>query len=104
MGVLIAAGSLLSWLLNRGAGRIALASFIAFTCAAIIDTIAYQILRKQKYMIKVNGSNIFGAAADSILFPTIAFGAFLPWIIAGQFAAKLLGGAVWSWVLKPHKQ
>lgn len=104
MGLLIAFGSLLSWLLNRGAGRIALASFIAFACAAVVDTIVYQILRKQKYMVKVNGSNIFSAAVDSIIFPTIAFGGFLPWITLGQFAAKVFGGAIWAFILKGSKK
>ena len=103
MGLLIAFGSLLSWVLNRGAGRIALASFIAFACAAVVDTIVYQILRKQKYMVKVNGSNIFSAAVDSIIFPTIAFGGFLPWITLGQFATKVFGGAVWSIILRKRK-
>jgi uncharacterized PurR-regulated membrane protein YhhQ (DUF165 family) len=53
----------------------------------------------------VNGSNVLSAAVDSVLFPTIAFGALLPVIVLGQFAAKVLGGAVWSWILgKGRKQ
>ena len=104
MGLLIATGSLISWLLNRNAGQIALASFIAFACAAVVDTIVYQILRKQKYMVKVNGSNIFSAATDSIIFPTIAFGGFLPWITLGQFAAKVFGGAIWAIILRRHNE
>jgi len=104
MGLLIATGSLISWLLNRNAGQIALASFIAFACAAVVDTIVYQILRKQKYMVKVNGSNVFSAAVDSLVFPTIAFGGFLPWITLGQFAAKVFGGLIWAFILKrKHK-
>jgi hypothetical protein len=39
------------------------------------------------------------AAVDSIVFPTIAFGGFLPLITLGQFAAKVAGGAVWSIIL-----
>jgi len=104
MGLLIATGSLISWLLNRNAGQIALASFIAFACAAVVDTIVYQILRKQKYMVKVNGSNIFSAAVDSLVFPTIAFGGFLPWITLGQFAAKVFGGAIWAIILRRHHE
>ena len=104
MGLLIATGSLISWLLNRNAGQIALASFIAFACAAVVDTIVYQILRKQKYMVKVNGSNVFSAAVDSLVFPTIAFGGFLPWITLGQFAAKVFGGLIWAFILKRSKK
>jgi hypothetical protein len=36
---------------------------------------------------------------DSLLFPTIAFGALMPHIVAMQFVAKVAGGAVWTWLL-----
>lgn len=97
MGLLIATGSILSWLLNRNAGMIAVASFTAFACAAVVDTIAYQFLYKKSYLIKVNGSNVVSAAVDSLVFPTIAFGGFLPLITLGQFIAKVFGGAIWAW-------
>lgn len=103
MGVLIAVGSLLSWVLNRNAGQIALASFIAFACAATVDTLIYHLLHERNYLVKVNGSNIFSAAADSIIFPTLAFGTFMPWIVLGQFAAKVGGGFIWSLVLKSRR-
>ena len=41
-----------------------------------------------------------GAAVDSLLFPTIAFGVLMPEIIALQFIAKVSGGAVWSFLLQ----
>ncbi len=41
MGVLIAAGSLISWLLNREAGQIALASLLAFAAAGLTDSLSY---------------------------------------------------------------
>ena len=44
MGILIGAGSTLSWLLNRDAGQIALASFVAFACAGVADAVAYHLL------------------------------------------------------------
>jgi queuosine precursor transporter len=99
MASLIAVGSLLSWLLNRDAGQIALASFVAFAAASIVDTAAYHLLRHRVWWQRVNGSNVLSAAVDSLVFPTIAFGAFLPWIVLGQFAAKVLGGAAWAWAL-----
>lgn len=40
------------------------------------------------------------AAIDSVLFPTLAFGVFMPHIVLMQFAAKVGGGAIWSWVLR----
>jgi uncharacterized PurR-regulated membrane protein YhhQ (DUF165 family) len=57
-------------------------------------------------MVRANGSNVVGALVDSILFPTIAFGfgAFLLPVVALQFAAKVAGGAVWSFVMRPLMQ
>lgn len=99
MASLIAVGSLLSWLLNRNAGQIAIASMLAFGAAAVVDAIIYQILYKHNRMVKINGSNVFSAMVDSLVFPTVAFGSFLPLIVLGQFAAKVFGGFVWSLIL-----
>ena len=96
MALLIATGSILSYLLNRDAGQIALASFVAFTAAAIVDTIVYHMLGGYPRWLRINGSNIPSAAVDSIIFPTLAFGSFLWPIVLGQFLAKTLGGFVWS--------
>lgn len=100
MGLLIAIGSVLSFALNRHAGRIAIASFVAFACSGVVDTIVYQLLSKKAYLIKINGSNLFSAIVDSIVFPTLAFGVFMPWIILGQLTAKVCGGFVWALLLK----
>jgi uncharacterized PurR-regulated membrane protein YhhQ (DUF165 family) len=99
MTALIAAGSILSYLLNRNAGQIAIASFVAFAAAGITDAIIYQLLGKYPRWMRINGSNVPSAAVDSIIFPTLAFGGFLPLITLGQFAAKVFGGAMWSVIL-----
>ena len=97
---LIVAGSALSWLLNRNVGSIALASLVAFGGAATVDAIVYQALGKYPKWLQVNGSNIPSAAVDSLLFPALAFGFPLLWpIVLGQFAAKVLGGAIWGRLL-----
>lgn len=103
MGLLIFIGSLLTWGINKDAEQIAKASMIAFACAAGADTIIYQLLHKYGYFVKVNGSNIVSAAIDSLVFPTIAFGGFLPIITFGQFMAKVVGGAVWAWAIRKMK-
>lgn len=100
MGALIAAGSALSWLVNRDAGQIALASFVAFACAATVDALTYHALRSRVWWQRVNGSNILSAAVDSLVFPTLAFGALLPAIVLGQFAAKVAGGALWAGAIR----
>lgn len=100
MAALIAAGSLLSWLLNARAGPIALASFVAFAASSGADTLTYHLLRRRAWMVKVNGSNVVSAAIDSLVFPTLAFGRLLPLVVAGQFVAKVAGGALWAAVLR----
>lgn len=97
MLMLIATGSLLSLALNTATLRVGLASFVAFAAAGVVDTAAYQRLFHRHRLIRMNGSNIPAAGIDSILFPLLAFG----WppliaIMAGQFAAKVFGGALWS--------
>jgi hypothetical protein len=103
MAALIACGSVLSWILNRDAGTIAIASFVAFASAAVVDTIVYQLLRERSYIIKVNGSNVLSALIDSVIFPTVAFGGLMPLVTLGQFIAKVGGGFVWSLVFVIRK-
>ena len=104
MAALIAAGSVLSWIVNRNAGQIALASFVAFAAAATVDAIVYHLLGKYPRWLRINGSNVPSALVDSIVFPTLAFGAFLPAIVLGQFVAKMLGGFLWSLVFRWTEQ
>lgn len=104
MALLIGTGSLLSWLLNRNAGQIALASFVAFACAGVTDTLVYHLLGVHAKALKVNGSNVASAAVDSFIFPALAFGFPLLWpIMFGQFAAKVGGGFAWFWILSRRK-
>lgn len=100
MFALIVASGAVSWLLNPAAGAIALASTAAFVVSGLIDAGAYHLLRNRPYLVRSNGSNAAGALADSLVFPTLAFGGFLPAIVAAQFAAKVAGGALWSLVLR----
>jgi queuosine precursor transporter len=99
MGLLIGAGSALSFLLNQAAGPIALASLVAFAASGLVDAVAYALLGKRDRLVRVNGSNVLSAAVDSLIFPTLAFGSILWPIVLGQFAAKVVGGFVWSLVL-----
>lgn len=103
MGLLIGAGGLISYLLNRDAGRIALASTVAFVAASLTDALIYHALRDKPYPVKVNGSNIPSAAIDSLVFPTLAFGGLNVALTVAQFAAKVLGGAAWGWYLERRR-
>jgi uncharacterized PurR-regulated membrane protein YhhQ (DUF165 family) len=98
MGALIAATGLLTYALNQQAGMIAVASAVAFTAAAVIDWSVFGRL-SGSWIKRSNLSNIAGAAVDSVVFPTIAFGVLMPHIVAMQFVAKITGGAIWSLVI-----
>lgn len=101
LGLLIGAGGLLSWILNRDAGQIAVASTVAFVLAAAADSIVYGILERRGWELRANASNLAGAAVDSFVFPALAFGFPLLWgIMLAQFAAKVVGGFVWTLVLR----
>ena len=95
---LIAFSGTLTYALNPSAGMIAIASAVSFTAAAVVDWTVFAKI-KGSWTVKANGSNLAGAAVDSLVFPTLAFGVLMPSIIAMQFAAKVLGGAVWSVLL-----
>jgi hypothetical protein len=99
LGVILAGGAI-TWAVNPSASHIAIASATAFTVSAATDWLAYTLLRSKPWLVRSNGSNVVGAAVDSIVFPTLAFGGFLPHITALQFIAKVCGGAVWSVLLR----
>lgn len=98
MLALIVGTGALTYGLNPAAGMIAVASAVSFTAAALVDWAAFAKL-KGSWSFRANGSNVAGAAVDSLVFPTLAFGALMPHIVLMQFAAKVLGGAVWTWLL-----
>lgn len=97
LALIVAAGAL-TYMLNPAAGKIAVASSVAFTAAALVDWATFARLRGT-WLFRANGSNVAGAAVDSLIFPTLAFGALMPNIVALQFVAKVAGGAMWAWAL-----
>ena len=100
MGALIGAGGLLSYLINPASGQIALASALAFAGGASADALVWHAGKRWDYLKRANASNVAGAGVDSFLFPFLAFGAWLPVAVLGQFVAKAAGGAVWSALIK----
>lgn len=99
MIALVAGAGLVSYLLNPAAAHIAIASVTAFCVAGLVDTAIYHRLGHWPYLKRSNASNVGGAAADSLIFPTLAFGALMPAVILLQFFAKVAGGAIWAWLL-----
>lgn len=99
MLALILSTGALTYGLNPAASVIAVASAVSFSAAALVDWATFARLRGS-WAVRANGSNVAGAAVDSLLFPTIAFGALMPQIVLMQFLAKIVGGALWTSVLR----
>jgi uncharacterized PurR-regulated membrane protein YhhQ (DUF165 family) len=104
LGALIGAGALLSYLVNDDAAQIAKASCIAFAAAETADALLYHAARRLQWLERSNLSNLLGAAVDSIVFPTIAFGGLMWAITFGQFSAKVAGGVLFSLLLIRWRQ
>lgn len=98
MGLLIAATGLLTYVLNPSAGMIAVASAVSFTAAAVVDWGVF-IKASGTWLKRSTKSNVAGAAVDSLLFPTIAFGTLMPQIVLTQFLAKFAGGVAWGFLI-----
>jgi uncharacterized PurR-regulated membrane protein YhhQ (DUF165 family) len=98
MIALIAGTGVLTYVLNPAAGMIAIASASAFTLAALVDFAVFSKV-SGSWLKRSNTSNVAAAAVDSIVFPTIAFGALMPHIVLMQFVAKVSGGAIWAWAI-----
>jgi uncharacterized PurR-regulated membrane protein YhhQ (DUF165 family) len=99
MALLITASGAITYLLNPAAAQIAIASSVAFTLAALVDWIIF-FKAKGTWFRRSNVSNVAGAAVDSVAFPTIAFGVLMPEIVLAQFASKIVGGFIWSYLFK----
>jgi queuosine precursor transporter len=98
MFALIGVASGVSYLLNPATGVIALASVAAFASASIIDWTTFKSI-KGTWFGRCMGGVTAGALVDSLVFPTIAFGSLMPTIVLAQFAAKVVGGAVWAFAI-----
>ncbi len=99
MGLLIAAGSALSYLIAQDARAIAEASAISFACAESGEGVLYHLLRRRRWFERANTAAWLGAGIDSLVFPTLAFGGLLWSTSVGQFTAKTAGALLWSAVI-----
>jgi len=101
MGGLIFGTGLLTWAVNPAAQNIAIASAVAFTCAALVDWLAFRAAAGCTWMQRNVAGSMSGAIVDSLIFPTLAFGAFLPSIVVLQFVAKVAGASMWAYLMRP---
>ncbi|MBM4091100.1 MAG: DUF5020 family protein [Planctomycetes bacterium] len=96
LGLIVASGAI-SALMNPAAGRIAVASACAVAAMGLFDAGVYYAFRGRPFLVRSNASNIVGAALDSAVFLTLAFG-FDLMAICATAGAKIAGGFVWSLV------
>ena len=104
---LIGASGALTYALNPSAQHIVIASAAAFTLAALVDWQAF-IRLPGSWLRRSLGSNVVGAAVDTLTFSALAFVLLSPapkplevvaQIAALQFVAKVAGGSMWAWFL-----
>jgi len=98
MAAMILVTGALSYAINPATGMIAIASGIAFTVAALADWATFNTVTGN-WMKRNFAGNSVGALIDSVVFPTIAFGSLMPAIVVAQFAAKVLGGTMWGYLI-----
>lgn len=99
--VVLVAG-VLSFLININAKSIAIASLLAVIVSCFVDYVVYA-KTKGTWEQRSNKSNIASGFTDSLIFPLVAFGSFIPGVFALQWAAKVFGGALWIYLLRNFK-
>lgn len=87
------AAGVVTVLITPSSLKIAIASVASIVIAGIVAGIAFK-LREGSFYKKSFSANIFAAAADSLVFPLVAFGAFMPYVTMAQFCAKTLGASI----------
>jgi queuosine precursor transporter len=99
MLAMIVGTGLISYLINPASKMIAVASAIAFVAAALVDWWVFNTA-PGSWMKRNFAGNSAGALVDSVIFPTLAFGALMPLVVLAQFVAKVAGGSVWGYFIK----
>jgi len=99
MLLLIAVGSLISFVTTIGSSRIAAASMVAFAITGVIDAATYQMMIRYGRVFRINAATIIAAFTDSIVFAAIAFDHVDDSLVLVQAATKIVGGFVWSLLL-----
>jgi len=99
---LIGAGALLTYLFNQDAALIAKASVIAFAASEMTEQVFYLLMRGRPWMDRAPLSALVGAAVDSVLFISIAFG-FNFRLVFAQWCAKVAGAWLWARAIQTMK-
>lgn len=98
MLALITFAGLLSYALNPASGMIAVGSLCAFVASALADWSTFRRV-SGTWFERCYAGVLVGALVDSLVFPTIAFGAIMPKIMLMQLIAKAGGGLLWAFAI-----
>jgi hypothetical protein len=99
MAMLIPIAGMMAYLLNPAVRPIAIASTVAFIVSEWAEWGTFTLTSGSWFSRSVK-SNTVAAAVDSLIFPALAFHAWLPWIVLAQFLAKTMGSTVWAYCLQ----
>jgi len=100
IALLVITGAGLTCLLNWQAANVALASVVAFSAGAAINTLVYDLMYHRGRFVRMVKSNALVSVIDSTIFPVIAFG-FIDWRLSVmQVLIKTSGAAFWAYLIK----
>ena len=97
---LIGAAGLATLLVHSGAAWVVAGSIAGFSGATAANTVCYDLILTYRPDVsrfwRMTVSNVVAAAADSVLFPLVAFGWVNTAIAVSQAGAKSFGGVLWA--------
>ena len=101
MGLLVLAGSSLSWLVAPAS--VCFASAAGFFASGAADWSVYELLRSRKRWVKMLASNSAAAVVDSLTFQFVAFGVISLEVLLLQCFLKIVGGGFYVWLLTKYR-
>jgi hypothetical protein len=101
MGLLVLAGSTLSWLVAPAS--VCVASAAGFFASGAADWSVYELLRSQSRRVKMLASNAVAAIVDSLTFQFVAFGVISLEVLSLQCFLKIVGGTFYVWLFTKYR-
>lgn len=95
-----AIAGLCTFILNSDALTVAIASFVAVVTGSFVSGLVFELLKNKLVIEKARPiANTCSAVSDSLLYPTIAFMAFLPVISMEMFVSKFLSVLFYTFII-----
>lgn len=95
-----AAAGLCTFAFNHAALTVAIASFTAVVSGAFVAGSVFKLLKNKVAIEKARPiANTCSAITDSLIYPTIAFMTFLPFVSMEMFASKFLSVLFYTFII-----